>query len=301
MSARQGAMVPTPREYWRSHELTTVTSFGSLTKRLGSILNLTDARSREWVFRGAKNEGWGLHSKLARGVFQRTDNWPTERELRAAEIEVMEDSRNWKLDGHKSGPLAGLELLAGLQHTGSPTRLIDVTHHALVAAWYACEESDSDGRVFALEVSQRELDRKNAQQQDVFWEHGNPSGWQSTFWVWTPAPFEDRMARQHGAFLVGGVPEVPPSRWYLRGESRSPRMSDSEVRSLTSIAATANRGSGPGRPAMRPMRTFRIARRAKEQLRWQLDVLFDLSERTLYPDLAGFEKHASRKWPTDAS
>lgn len=292
--------MPTAQEYWRSHERRRVTSFGSLIKRLGEILDLSDAESREWVFRGAKDESWGMHSKLARSVKKNTGNWPTEPELRNAEIEVMEDSRRWKLDRHRSGPLVGLEMLAGLQHTGSPTRLIDVTHHALVAAWYACEESDgADGRVFALEASKRELAREDAQKTEVFWASGGPSDWQSNFWTWTPAPFEDRMARQHGAFLVGGIPGVPPQRWYLLGQSKLPRMTDVEVRSLTSIAATANKGGGSGRPATRPMRTFRIASAAKEKLRWQLDVLFDLSERTLYPDLAGFEKHAGRRWPVD--
>ena len=173
-----------------------------------------------------------------------------------------------------------MELLAALQHTGTPTRLIDGTHHALAAAWYACKDGDNDGRLFALEVSQRELSQQSAQDLEVFWRNPPPN-WQSEFWVWTPAPFEERMARQHGALLVGGIPKTPPPRWYLRGQIQN-RYTEQQVRRVTSIAAWASKG-GRGRPATRPIRTFRIAKEAKETLRWQLDVLFDLSERTLYP------------------
>ena len=96
-------------------------------------------------------------------------------------------------------------------------------------------------------------------------------------------PVEDRMARQHGAFLIRGVPNNTPNNWYLRGQSGD-RFKKDTVRRITSIAARAHKGGG----ADRPMRTFRIDKTAKSTLRSELGTLFDLSTRTLFPDLAGF-------------
>ena len=137
-----------------------MTSLGSLTRRLSTILEIKDAAKRKWVFRGVPDESYGLHSALSRRWHDtHRSTWPSEVELSKLEGDLIDEARVWKLDRHRSGPLSGLELLAALQHTRTPTRLIDVTHHALVAAWYAVEKHDHrDGRVFALEVSQRELD-----------------------------------------------------------------------------------------------------------------------------------------------
>ena len=80
---------PLAKTYWRSHELSRVTSIGSLMNRLRSILEIKDAKQRQWVFRGAEDEAWGLHSKLARSLQQKTGSWPTEHQMRQEEIRII--------------------------------------------------------------------------------------------------------------------------------------------------------------------------------------------------------------------
>jgi len=300
-------MVKRVEKYWKSHELRQVDSFTTLTKRLSSILQISEARDRQWVFRGVSNESYGLHSSLSRWVKEEindgSDDFPQEDEVSRYEHRFVDAARRWNLDRHASGPLTGMELLASLQHTGTPTRLIDVSHEALVAAWFAVERNDEkDGRFFAIEVSGRTLDDTWIRQPDPFWWGEGPDvvedfhqEWTSDYWLWTPPPVEQRMIRQHGAFLLGGVPTGQPQQWYLRGQGNErKRFSGDEVRQLTSIAARVHSVGGSGRPADRPMRTFRIKAGAKEELRWKLDVLLDHSDRTLFPDLSHFAFLASQ-------
>lgn len=51
---------------------------------------------------------------------------PTEKALQVRERMIVGKAREWGLDRVPTG-LSGLELLAKLQHTGSPTRLIDAS------------------------------------------------------------------------------------------------------------------------------------------------------------------------------
>jgi len=279
----------TAAEYWTSHELASVNSLGTLIQGLRGILEISNAQERKWVFRGVADPTYPLHSKLFRLVQEKSGAIPDEAAVAAEESAILHRARAWNLDRHRSGPLTALQMLAALQHTDSPTRLIDVTHHALVAAWFAVEKHDDrDGRIFAVEVSRRDIDPNWESAIDPFWDSDPPDQWESDFWVWTPPPVEDRIARQHGAFLIGGVPNNIPNNWYLYEDTKR-RFRQDTVRNITSIAAKVNKG-GRGRVADRPMRTFRIDKEAKATLRWQLDTLFDLSHRTLFPDLAGFAK-----------
>ena len=46
-----------------------------------------------------------------------------------------------------------LELLADLQHHGAATCLLDFTRGALIALWFACEKSETDGKVFVVNTA----------------------------------------------------------------------------------------------------------------------------------------------------
>ena len=68
---------------------------------------------------------------------------------------MIRDAR-FRGHGHKDGRkiIEDLEILAEFQHYGAATCLMDFTHNALVALWFACKknskDASKDGKVVAV-------------------------------------------------------------------------------------------------------------------------------------------------------
>lgn len=95
----------------------------------------------------------------ARGALPETD-------FLSDEENIVTEAKEWSLHRTPNDRLSALELLAGLQHQGVPTRLLDFSHNALVALWFAVEQRfddtgqplpDIDGRVFVAQSNGREV------------------------------------------------------------------------------------------------------------------------------------------------
>ena len=137
----------------------------------------------------------------------------TEREA----AQLRQALEEWMLDRHSTGPLSGLELLAALQHMGAHTRMLDFTHNALVALWFAClSRDDRDGRIFGVDVENTGQERRRQSRRvpvdwvrspDLPWSEAWPNDQSQQAWYWTPHPIEARMSRQQGCFLLGRTPD----------------------------------------------------------------------------------------------
>ena len=131
--------------------------------------------------------------------FDRYQLIPTERQLRKFEADVIEEARDWSLDWHSTGGrLTALELLAALQHYGVPTRFLDFTFNPLIALWFAVEkDAESDGRVFAIDISDRIISRTAAASPDPWWFDEDPGStgiWSTESWIGNLLP------SNHGSF-----------------------------------------------------------------------------------------------------
>ena len=294
-----------PDDYWRSyeHSVSTLAEFTEAVRQISAYQAATGSR---FVWRGAANADWPLHPSLVRAYMTMHGQVPMEPELRSIEAEVMREAREWSLDWHQTGGrLAALELLAALQHYGVPTRMLDFTFNPLIALWFAVEQhSDRDGRVFALDISDRLVSRERAMRDEPWWleiEPGTTTEWAREAWIWRPPPMEPRIVRQEGCFLMGGIPSTNPYRRMRRGGAGTDwiDMHAEDVRACMSVpfrlitydrAEAAAEGRGiRGAPAIARAFTLRVCDKARQ--RTELEQAFGYSHRSLFPDFPGFRDH----------
>lgn len=287
-----------PSDYWRSYEHP-VESLPAFQKAVRRISAYEQATGSKFVWRGVATASHPLYSSIVRAYIKRNGSVPTERQLRQLEREILEEAREWNLDWHREGGrLTGLEILAAMQHHGIPTRLLDFSFNPLFALSFATDKHDDrDGRVFAIDISDRLVDRSLTSQPDPWWwdesDHA-ATDWTARSWIWRPPPFEPRIVRQAGCFLVGGVPTTTPLRNAKINGTWQP-MRASQVRASMSVpfqlinyeqAVAAFEGkSYTGQPPK--VRAFTLRVKKKSEIRDELQRTFDLSPRTLFPDFPG--------------
>jgi hypothetical protein len=306
-----------PNDYWQTYEVTAPT--------LDAYLAIASALAGTWpdrtfVWRGVVDAGWALHSSLYRRACAREGRHVLEGPSRTAtptmaeyELRIFEEARRWGLQRTATDRLSALELLAALQHQGVPTRLIDFTHNAIVALWFAVEEryqpdgtpvADVDGRVFVAQV--RPIPETWARDLDIPWNPNLPADWLRDLYVWTPPPIDPRMTRQQGCFVFGGVPTTEGG-WNMSDGGRSRPMRVDEIRSCVSVPVRLNnpvyinqqvaRGRQPGYPLAF---TLRIPADAKPLLRRNLERGLGYTHAMMYPDYPGFAQFG-RTIPRDES
>ncbi len=228
---------------------------------------------------------------------------PSEKTLQAVERDLLDEARAWGLDWHQSGGrLTPLETLAALQHHGTPTRLLDFTFNPLIALWFAVDKKHDgvDGRMFAIDISDKALTRGQAGAPDPWWFSTtvkDTTAWGRSAYVWRPPPIEPRIVRQEGCFLLGAMPSTNTRR-NVRIGGRYRLMTASETRECISVpvrfikyaqAVAASEGRRePGRQPTARAFTIRVENGAR--IRRDLEQTFEYSHRTLFPDFQTFAK-----------
>jgi hypothetical protein len=289
-----------PDDYWRSYEETVVT-LSDFHEAVSKISAYERATGSKFVWRGVANAGHPLYSSVVRHYIALNKAVPSEKQLRKFEREILDEARDWNLDWHREGGrLTGLELLAAMQHHGIPTRLLDFSFNPLFALSFATEKHDQlAGRIFAIDISNRLVDRTSAELPDPWWwgesDHA-ATDWTARSWIWRPPPFEARIVRQAGCFLVGGIPTTTPPRNARSGGTGGWKlMHAKEIRDSMSVpfqlinyeqAVAAQSGKKmAGKPPK--ARAFTLRVEGKGAIREELRSTFDLTQRTLFPDFPG--------------
>jgi hypothetical protein len=115
-----------------------------------SIREYLDALAGGWVFRGQRDASWGLASTLDRAA-TRLSKKTAEDIVNRGFTRSMHDYIDASFV-----PANELEILSLMQHHGAPTRLLDFTRSAYVAAFFAVESAvDEAGScaIWAIEQS----------------------------------------------------------------------------------------------------------------------------------------------------
>lgn len=102
-----------------------------------------------WIFRGQRAATWKLRTSLER-CCERED--VALSDLPRLENELLRDFQRayHHYSPHVPAPTAILEWLSLMQHHGAPTRMLDFTYSAYVAAYFAIETAVEDSAIWAV-------------------------------------------------------------------------------------------------------------------------------------------------------
>ena len=222
------------------------------------------------AFRGHGNHKWKLNSSAERRLHASFGKSVTSEEfIKYHEDLILACKRN-RFDRLEGERLNELELLAHLQHNRAATCLIDFTLNALVALWFATEDTGEDGKVCVvntdterfLEVTPDDIESHSVSEILNFETRESsvelttdamgaavprPSNPAPQFWRWIPANLNERILAQHSLFIFGPM--------------------------------------SSGRPATEEV-MIQAARKA--QIREDLKDLHNIDEESLFPDFVGF-------------
>ncbi|MDE2981416.1 MAG: FRG domain-containing protein [Gemmatimonadota bacterium] len=173
------------------------------------IVSEAESMSRP-AYRGQAKASWELHS----GAVHRLTGLHGER--------IVDDEgglRKLVSDYHEEHLLRPMQVIDGerktdldrlvvLQHQGAATGLLDFTLNPLVALWFACnEEPDNDGKVFMLDVDDRDVAENGWNLKDeglftteraVYYEPARSLG--------------TRVVAQQSLFVICNPPPIPEGR-----------------------------------------------------------------------------------------
>ena len=162
-----------------------------------------------YVFRGVPNDEYGIQASAYRRVPKNEQNsedngFQTFVEVNTA---LINEARLRGYDEKDGRPLNNLEILAGLQHFGAATCLIDFSHSAQVALWFACAEdpktsNSTNGKVY---VVRKDADRFIEIEPDSLTE---PipyflDGKEPQLYHWHPRQQNNRILAQQSIFFFG--------------------------------------------------------------------------------------------------
>lgn len=294
-----------PSLFWKPFE-EEIKSFDDLVMVINDLMLKVASKSRQFVWRGQVDADWALHSSLYRRLLLTKGKVVNEVEFAKEEARILEELRKWRLHSVPHiGRLSWLNQLAMLQHYGAPTRLIDITFNAWVAAWFAVERKwdngvlmheDKDSRLFAFDVTDRLINENSGLRS---WEDSleNPwtgvSDWTTSVYAWKPANLDARIAAQNGGFLFGGVPSTTRKQSKNKFQfPKTPQYSDGwwhidEGRQACCLAVRPHVFK-EGTRASNALYTFRIKADAKNDIRQKIEKMFGYQHSTIYPDYTGF-------------
>ena len=159
------------------------------------------------VFRGVSNAKYGIQASAYRRPEKGKRNFEKFLQINRDLI------RNARLRGYdqKDGrELKELEILADLQHFGAATCLIDFTHSAQVALWFACRSADkepedtSDAKVFTVQNQPRNGFKEivpTLLKENI--DHFLQGGQEPQLYHWQPRQQNHRIIAQQSIFLFG--------------------------------------------------------------------------------------------------
>lgn len=111
------------------------------------LKNFLSSFNSNWIFRGQTDYKWKLESAIDRVSFN--SELPNQKYL-FEQFCIIHFKRNPHLYSEKFNTQSDFQVLSLLQHYGSPTRLLDFSTSPYVAAFFAANNSETDGSIYAI-------------------------------------------------------------------------------------------------------------------------------------------------------
>ena len=172
----------------------------------------------EYVFRGVPNEAYGIQAS----AYRRPDE--NDRSFEKF-LHINKDLiREAKLRGYhqKDGrELKALEILADLQHFGAATYLIDFSHSAQVALFFACQQpKELNGKVFSVRNQPPRFKEIILEMLEKDIDDFLKDGEESQLYHWQPRQQNHRIIAQQSIFLFGSYEFDPDGECVIAGDSK---------------------------------------------------------------------------------
>lgn len=312
-----------PADYFSADE-SVIDSMRELNRRIGALVAKNPSLPLVW--RGVRDADWAIHSSLFRQLCAvnnvvppsehpaKAQPYPDEDQLVRAEREILHVARtDWRFDG-----MSALETFARIQHSGGPTRLLDVTKNPYIATWFAVEQNDDtdgkDARLIAFATqpvskpdkpaapsSMVELDAEWGDRIPPWHSWSTSAARQGVDWgtgarrrLWIPPAYSPRIAAQNAAFIVDGVPitSARTAPYFKTGDggywSRADLLATSSIYAKT---AKPTRECKYNSRNLAPTFTFRIVSAVKAEVREFLESQFGYTRSYVYPDITELARY----------
>lgn len=179
--------------------------------------------SGKYVFRGVPNAAYGIQASAFRRPEEKKRDF--EKFLQINQ-DLIREARLRGYDGKDGRELKELEILADLQHFGAATCLIDFSHSAQIALWFACErdhknaEDSPDGKVFAVSNQPPRFKEitPTLLKEDI--GYFLKDGEESQLYHWQPRQQNHRIIAQQSIFLFGNYEFIAEDVRVIAAESK---------------------------------------------------------------------------------
>lgn len=206
----------------------------------------------EYLFRGVSNHSYKIEASACRRLPKVERDNPA-RLLRINK-RLIEEAKSRGHDQKNGQQLFDLELLAELQHFSAATCLIDFSRNALVALWFACQQSSKgkskNGKIFAVrsdDPARFKTVTTDLIEKDIDHFFKLDELGKYPLYQWEPKLQNNRIMAQHSVFVFGGA------------------QVDTEAECV-------------------------IIQSSKQEILKSLDQLSDVTEASMYPDFDGFAR-----------
>ena len=161
----------------------------------------------QYLFRGVSKDCY----KVEASAYRRLKTNKTPARLLKVNQELIEKAKSRGHDQKNGQELSDLELLAELQHYGAATCLIDFSRNALVALWFACQQSsrgEANGKVFAVrsdDPARFKTVTPRLIEEDIDYFFKLDELGKYPLYQWEPKLQNNRIIAQHSVFVFGGA------------------------------------------------------------------------------------------------
>ncbi len=163
----------------------------------------------QYLFRGVSKHTYKIEASAYRRLPEMDRNNPTR--LLKINQELIDKARLLGHDQKEGQQLSDLELLSELQHYGAATCLIDFTYNAMVALWFACQQSstgESNGKVFAVRSDDptrfKTITPKLVTEENIEYFFKEDESRRCPLYQWQPKQQNNRVIVQQSVFIFGG-------------------------------------------------------------------------------------------------